>query len=201
MKTLLALTLLILTQSIFALEIDRKLLATVISLSETKRTVLINKGSDQGLEMATHAKISLPFGMIARGVVVKVSPSRSVWSLYRVFHKDKLSENIAILLKISKPVKLTGDESKDLGPLADKIEEKVDQLNMSKGNFSKKQKKIARDLIKKEKGISAYSKTDFSILEEDNKDVRRDKSVDWTGIDGKRDSDHFDRTLDYSKLH
>ena len=187
--------------STFAIDVDSKILATVIGVSETKRTILINKGTEQGLRKDTHAKFSLPFGMVARGIVVKVSPSRSVWSLYRVFHKDKIEKDVAVLLKISKAVRLTEDESKDLGPLADKVGVKKEKINMGDRKFRRAQNRISKEMIKKSNGLSAYSKTDFSSLEERNKQVPRDSSIDWSGLDGKKDNDKFDRSLDYSKLY
>lgn len=95
-----------------ALDINEKLTLRILRLSLTKKTVLINRGVEDGLAVGDHAKFYLTSGMIARGVVEKVSPSRSVWSIYRLIEPDQLIENKVINLKIATPVKVTIDESK-----------------------------------------------------------------------------------------
>ena len=100
------------TSTLYALDINEKLTLRVLRLSSTKKTVLINRGIEDGLAVGDHAKFYLTTGMIARGVVSKVSPSRSVWSLYRLVEPDQLIENKIVNLKIATPVKITVDESK-----------------------------------------------------------------------------------------
>jgi hypothetical protein len=183
-----------------ALEIDSKVLGTIIKVSESKKTILINKGTEQGIRKELHAKLSLPSGVIARGIAVKVSPSRSVWSLYRIWKVDKVEKDVAVLLKISKPVKLTSDESKSLGKLAAVADKKTEKLNMGSRKFDKNQKAIKRSIILKERATSAYSDEDFSSLQEDLTEAKKDQEVDWTSLDGKRDGEYFDRRVDYSSL-
>ncbi len=199
MKLGLGLIFLLMT-SAMALEIDSKVLSTIIKVSESKKTILVNKGSEQGIRKDLHAKLSLPSGIIARGIAVKVSPSRSVWSLYRIWKVDSIEKDIAVLLKISKPVKLTSDESKSLGKLAVKVDKKTETLDLGNRKFKKSQKAIKKSIILKERATSAYSDKDFSSLQEDLSAAKKDQEVDWTGLDGKRDSENFDQRVDYSSL-
>ena len=95
-----------------ALDIDEKLTLRLLKLSSSQRTVLINRGVEDGLAVNDHAKFYLPTGMVARGVVVKTSPARSIWSLYRIIAPSALVENKVLNLKIATPVKITPDPSK-----------------------------------------------------------------------------------------
>ena len=96
----------------FALDIDEKLTSRILRVSSSQHTILINRGLEDGLAIGDHAKFFLPEGVIARGVVVKASPSRSVWSLYRLVNPDLIKSDTVIELKISTPVQLTSDPSK-----------------------------------------------------------------------------------------
>jgi hypothetical protein len=99
-----------------ALEIDEKLTIRLLRLSSSKKTVLINRGEEDGLKEGDHAKFYLTSGIIARGVAVKVSPNRSVWSLYRVVMQEKLEEEVVLGLKITEPAKITEDPTKMITP-------------------------------------------------------------------------------------
>ena len=103
--------------SSFALEIDEKLTTRFITVSKTKKTVLINRGIEDGLVMGDHARFFLTDGVVARGIVVKLSPVRSIWSLYRLIDPDNIAKNKVVTLKITDRVSLTGDRSKSLTTL------------------------------------------------------------------------------------
>ena len=113
MKTAFLLTLLIASQA-FALEVDEKLTFRVLKLSETRKTMLVNRGTEDGLNEGDHAKFYVSAGVVARGVIVKVSPARSVWSIYRLVNADFVLADAVMSLKITPPVKITQDESKML---------------------------------------------------------------------------------------
>jgi hypothetical protein len=98
----------------FALDIDEKLTLRFLKVSLSKKTVLVNRGAEDGLAMGDHAKFFVTTGVIARGVVEKVSPSRSVWSLYRVVDPAEISDGKVLNLKISSPVKITEDPTKSM---------------------------------------------------------------------------------------
>jgi hypothetical protein len=116
MKKILLLSLLFSSIFSFALEMDEKLTVRILSISKTKKTALLNRGLEDGLVVGDHAKLFLTTGVIARAVVVKASPSRSIWSIYRIIESSSLTTNKVMNIKISSPLKLTADSSKSLRP-------------------------------------------------------------------------------------
>ena len=98
----------------FALEIDERLTLRIVKTSSTKKTLLINRGIEDGLVKGDHAKFFLSAGVVARGVIIKLSPTRSVWSIYRIVNKSFLKDEQVMKLKITPPVKITKDESRTL---------------------------------------------------------------------------------------
>lgn len=98
----------------FALEVDEKLTLRIVNTSESKKTVLINRGVEDGLAKGNHAKFFISTGVIARGVCIKLSPTRSVWSIYRLVNADFLRDDQVMKLKITPAVKITKDESRML---------------------------------------------------------------------------------------
>lgn len=113
MKKILVLVILFSSAS-YALEIDEKLTLRIKGTSNSKKTILINRGIEDGLAVGDHAKFFVSSGVIGRGVIIKTSPTRSVWSMYRMVNKDFLREEQVLKLKITPAVKLTKDESKML---------------------------------------------------------------------------------------
>lgn len=97
-----------------ALEIDEKLTLRIINTSESKKTILINRGIEDGIAKGDHAKFFVSDGVIARGVAIKLSPTRSVWSMYRLVNVAFLKEEQVMKLKITPAVKITKDESRML---------------------------------------------------------------------------------------
>jgi len=100
--------------AVSALEIDEKLTLRFLKISTSKKTILINRGGEDGLVVGDHAKFFITAGVIARGVAEKVSPSRSVWSLYRIVDPNEIVQDKVLNLKIASPVKITDDPSKSL---------------------------------------------------------------------------------------
>lgn len=113
-KKTLTLVLFIFASNLYALEIDEKLTLRFLKVSATKKTVLVNRGGEDGLVVGDHAKFFITAGVVARGVAEKVSPSRSIWSLYRVVDPNEITEDKVLNLKIATPVKITDDSSKSL---------------------------------------------------------------------------------------
>lgn len=97
-----------------ALSIDEKLTLRVLRTSDSKKTILTNRGLEDGLVVDTHAKFFLTEGVVARGVVVKASPSRSVWSIYRIVDSSALTSNTVMNIKISSALKLTEDPTQSI---------------------------------------------------------------------------------------
>lgn len=103
--------------SAIALEVDEKLTLRILEVSATKKTVLVNRGLEDGLVVGDHAKFFLTKGVIARGVVVKASPSRSIWSIYRIIDAADIEKNNVVNIKISTEVKLTDDPTKSVNAI------------------------------------------------------------------------------------
>lgn len=95
-----------------ALDIDEKLTLRILKVSASKKTILINRGQEDGLVANDHASFYLTKGVVARGLVMQATPSRSVWSLYRVIDPDEIVANKVLKLKIVEAVKVTDDPSK-----------------------------------------------------------------------------------------
>lgn len=113
MKALLLLTMLIPSLA-FALEVDEKLTARIVKTSETKKTVMLNRGTEDGLVEGDHAKFIVTAGIVARGVLVRVSPTRSIWSIYRLVNADFITQDSVMSIKITPAVKITKDETQKL---------------------------------------------------------------------------------------
>lgn len=114
MRILLILAMFLVNTLVFALEIDEKLTLRFLKVSNSKKTILINRGAEDGVALGDHAKFFITSGVIARGVAEKVSPSRSIWSLYRVVDPDEITDGKVLNLKIASPVKITEDPSKSM---------------------------------------------------------------------------------------
>ena len=145
----------------FALDIDEKLTIRILKVSTSKKTVLINRGVEDGLAIGDHAKFFETTGVIARGVVIQASPARSIWSLYRVIKVDDLVADKAMKIKISTPVKLTPDNTKALTaePKVDTSSDKVDNIPLAEG---------AKDVPSKD--LSADDKKEFDEMKADKEE-------------------------------
>ncbi len=113
MKIILAL-LMLLPNIASALEVDEKLTVRILKTSESRKTVLLNRGTEDGLVEGDHARFLVTAGIVARGMVVRVSPSRSVWSIYRLVNADYIVNDSVMTIKITPPVKVTKDDSQSL---------------------------------------------------------------------------------------
>ena len=132
---------------------DETLTFRILKLSKTKRTLLANRGTDDGLEVDNHAKFYLTStGVVARAVIRKVSPTRSVWAIYRLINESEINTGRVLQLKSVSAVKLSKDPTKMLdvppasipidggGTLADlesKVtkEEREDLKSLREGSF------------------------------------------------------------------
>ena len=185
-----------------ALKEDAKFIARILGASDTGKTILVNRGRENGIVKDIHAKISVPTGMIARAVVVKVSPSRSVWSVYRIFDKSKIAAQTVATFKVASPVRLTTDESKELGALADKINKKKEEIPKEPVH-ERKQQRLAAQILRSQKVTSKFDNIDYGNLEEDDiivENPKLDPDLDWSALNGKKDGENFDKSLDYSNL-
>ena len=191
---------LIFSSTSFSLTVDRNLRLRILSHSNTKRTVLLNKGEEDGLKVGDHAKFFIhKENVFARGIVRKISPSRSLWSVYRIVTKTLITKNGVINLTITKSVKLTDDSSKSI--LGEKLSKsgineriKVRQID-KKGNY-----KSFRNLPFIPRGVN------FSSISESFKE-KKDPNVNFSSLNekyqassGKRPQFQFRPTIDYTAL-
>lgn len=114
MKFIWVTAILLFTNFAHSLEIDEKLTLRIVSTSESKKTILINRGIEDGITKGNHAKFFVSTGVIGRAVCIKLSPTRSVWSVYRVVNADFIREDQVMKLKVTPAVKITKDDSRML---------------------------------------------------------------------------------------
>lgn len=212
------------TAPVLGLEIDEKLTLRIVKTSDSRKTILINRGQEDGIVKGDHAKFYLSVGVVARGVAIKISPTRSVWSLYRLVNADYIKDEQVMKLKITAPVKITKDDSRalvgddvpssttrdprDLGiPLAEGAED-LNQLEganttaLSAGAGPDDMSFLAANLLAKNRevfGAFAYEARGGKTQSENN-------NVEYTGQDAYMHLDlgleyHFkEETLWYSRL-
>ena len=114
MKRIFFLFMVVFSSHAFSLEIDEKLTLRILSTSESHKTILINRGIEDGLAKGDHAKFYVSSGVVGRAVCIKLSPTRSVWSLYRKVNAGFVRKEQVMKLKITPAVKITKDESRML---------------------------------------------------------------------------------------
>lgn len=169
----------------FSLEIDEKLTARLLKVSATKKTVLVNRGLEDGLVVGDHAKFFLTTGVIARGELVKASPTRSVWALYRIVDQDQVFPEKVISLKMSSPLKTTDDPTKVITPDATDMEVRV-----ARGDDSSLG--VESELVAERTDLSPEERDDMNTL---SKTPLQKEVFDATGIT-------YDKTLEvFGMLH
>lgn len=98
----------------FSLEVDEKLTVRLLKVSESRKTLMVNRGTEDGLVEGDHARFLVTAGIVARAVCIKVAPTRSVWSVYRLVNADFIVNDSVMTIKITPPVKITKDDSQAL---------------------------------------------------------------------------------------
>lgn len=185
----------------FALEIDEKLTFRILSTSSSKKTVLMNRGLEDGLAVGDHAKFFLTTGVIARAVIVKASPSRSIWAIYRLVDDTQIVPDRVLNLKIASPVKVTEDSTKSLQE--EKTGEGTDQLAVpAEGDEIGVEKKNS-NLNQKEKE-DLESMEDEMSSEEPKKEKKVEKPATTSSSRIRQSMDHdtdlvhtFDKSLEF----
>jgi len=177
----------------FALEVDEKLTIRILKTSESKKTVMVNRGTEDGLVEGDHAKFIVTAGIVARSVCVKVSPTRSVWSVYRLVNADFIVNDSVMTLKITPAVKITKDESQalvqedtpsnvsgDPAKLGIPLAEGAQDLNLTDDKMSSADLKALEDsqtpLTIVEKNIEIYGVLNISGLTANSKTNVGDQS-------------------------
>jgi hypothetical protein len=182
-----------------ALENDKRLVVRLLGLSSSKKTILINRGREEGIKIGDHAKFSNPVnGYFARGTVSRVSPTRSVWSLYRIIKPEALVENTVVTLKAASPVKLTRDESKALGILARSFEKIDDPTAEDKGEENQLKDHLIQAVVR---DSSAFKGVDYTELFENSAPEQKDANVDWRGVDGELDEIKSYEGIEFNSLN
>lgn len=176
MRLLLGLILIFSISSAFALEVDEKLTVRILRTSETRKTLMVNRGTEDGLVEGDHAKFIVTAGIVARAVCVKVSPTRSVWSVYRLVNADFIVNDSVMTIKISPAVKVTKDESQAL--VQEDTPTKVStndptQLGIPLADG-------AQDITAQ--GEDALSKADLKSLESNEPVIIPEKNIEVFGI-------------------
>ena len=97
-----------------ALDVEEKLTVRFLKISSSKKTVIVNRGVEDGLATGDHGKFFLTPGVIARGMVAKTSPTRSVWSLYQIIDSGQVVVDKVVSVKIITPLKISKDKSKSI---------------------------------------------------------------------------------------
>jgi len=173
--------------SLSALEVDKRLKARILELSKSKKTILLNKGSEDGLLKNDQAKFSDENGVFARGELIRVSPSRSAWSFFRIYNEEVIKKEKAVVIKITTPFKVTIDKTRSLGKFSEvKKQDAPEKKSMIKFFNKVQSEHLSTDGI------------DYSILDE-SAFVKRDSDVDWTVLDGSEDAS-FESEVDYTEL-
>lgn len=188
--------LLMLSMGANALEVDEKLTIRIIKTSETRKTLMINRGTEDGLVEGDHARFIVTAGIVARAVCVRVSPTRSVWSVYRLVNADFIVRDSVMTLKITPPVKITQDDSQslvrddtptrvgrgdpsDLGiPLADGAQDLDQAGNLVGGEDDLKALQDQEPSIIPEKNIEVFGILNISGLTASSKTDSGDDSFD-----------------------
>lgn len=114
MKLFIFILTLLFSLSALALEVDEKLTVRILKTSDSRKTLMINRGTEDGLVEGDHARFIVTAGIVARAVCIKVAPTRSVWSVYRLVNADFLVNDSVMTIKITPPVKITKDETQAL---------------------------------------------------------------------------------------
>jgi hypothetical protein len=95
-----------------ALEEGETLTVRILDVSRSKRTILVNRGLEDGVVQDQHARFFLTGGVVARGVAAKVAQNRSVWSVYRIVYPDEIVVNNVLQMAVTRPLQTTDDPSR-----------------------------------------------------------------------------------------
>ena len=170
-----------------ALIVDKTLQCRLINISHSKRTVLLNRGSEDGLQDGDHAKfyISNSDEIFARAIVRKVSPRRSLWSVYRVINPEYLKKDTILQLSITNPIPLSSDLSRE-NYLGDQEAKSFSAEAIPISNNEDPPKVPDEDAAGPDNNKRIFpvitDRTNYSSLNEFDH-FERDQRLNWTGVD------------------
>ena len=78
--------------------------ARLMKFSKDKKVFLLNKGREDGLTDKQHATFHTHKKKVFRAEVLKISPSRSIWQIYRVYDESVLREDYALEVRRASPI-------------------------------------------------------------------------------------------------
>ena len=174
----------------FSLEVDKKLLFSIINFSKSKRTLLINKGLENGLIKGDQAKFFLNSeNLVARATLIKASPTRSLWSVFKYRNKNIVRKGRVLNLIITKKVPLTNDVTKKI---------------FKSGTFSGKEDKILVSTRKNKRTsfsrfLTQKPKGDFSAIN-DMERPKRKKPIDYSNLLEKKKMSRFNIKTNYDNI-
>lgn len=93
----------------------------VLKSSKDKNIFLFNKGKEDGVHRKMNAIFYTEINKVCRAEVLKVSPSRSIWQVYREFDLFHLKKGSALKLKEVSLVKYIDDKKKKEGDKPDSV--------------------------------------------------------------------------------
>ncbi|MBG08743.1 MAG: hypothetical protein CME68_08295 [Halobacteriovoraceae bacterium] len=175
----------------FSLEVDKKLMFSIINFSKTKRTLLINRGLENGLKKGDQAKFFLDSKrLVARAALIKASPTRSLWSVFKYRNKKMVKKGRVLNLIITKKVSLTNDITKKIFK-SNVFSGKEDKIPVSK-KLKSKRTFSSRFLTQKPKG-------DFSAIN-DMQRPKRKKPIDYSNLKEIGKMSRFNIKTNYDNL-
>jgi hypothetical protein len=116
LHTLLKATMLVVFAHSFASnETPQETTLRILKVSRSLKTILVNKGVSDGLQVGQHAIFANENATLARGVVLEATERRSLWGLYRVSWPTLMKPDTLMSMTATNPIKLTDDETRSLG--------------------------------------------------------------------------------------
>jgi hypothetical protein len=174
-----------------ALEIDRTLRFSILNVSSSKKTLLINKGKEDGLKKGDQAKFyRIEKNIIARAIVIKVSATRSLWSVFKYRHKKIIKKNVSLILTITRPLPLTNDISKKLFK---------NDVFSGKGDRIPTVFKNQNQRILSRRFLTQNPKGDFNSINEMDRPKKR-KIVDYSRLNDLSSKSQYKIKVNYQSL-
>ncbi len=199
-----------------ALEIDSRITAKIIQISDSKRTIMIDQGMEEGLKEGDHARLSLPTGIVGRAVMMKGAPTRSVWSIYDLNSPEQIEKEKILTFKIIYPAKLKNDspveeligsntETENNKNLADDTDTSL-QSPKQRESISKHQKDDMRKTpltptaLDKELSYVDSRGIDYSALNDGPYKTEPASKIDYSSLNENLNDPYSAAKTDYSNL-
>jgi diketogulonate reductase-like aldo/keto reductase len=88
----------------YALDINQELNIHLDKVSNTKKTVLVNVGSDNGINVGDHASFYLNSEECGQAFAEKMTKNKSIWIFYKIDRSSEIIDNQFMQLRaIAKP--------------------------------------------------------------------------------------------------